>query len=306
MKLEFFADKLGFAISRDADSKSILLSDGLYAFSIQPGSKQAITNWGGQALHSYELVFPPRIINGELYMYSIDLERLFGYVGTWDQNARNLSIHYMSFDVEDYGLPVQEGSDKLTVRAVSEVPWDYWSSSSLALKQDNDPIFGNFGPAMQKTGEKGESVSWMEAPIQLHLGANGISSELEQGERILYATTSPVHTSYTSVLLTVGIPGFQLDQTDSGYIKADASNPTFTGKAESSFAFSIRKFEEGHGFVSISSQEQVEAAGGTFRMPISLNKGNGLYQIQLYTRVATTRGPGYISEGYFYVMLLQP
>lgn len=306
MKLDFFADKFGYATSQDADSSDIRISDGLYSFSIQPGSKQAVTYWGGQVMHSYEMVFPSRIINGELNLYSIDLERLFGYIGKWDQDARNLSIRYTSYDVEDYGLPIQEGSDKLTVKAIVEMPWDYWSSRGLALKLDNDRIFGNLVSAMQKTGDKGENVSWMEAPLRLHLGENSISTQLVQGDRILYASSSPVRTSYTSVPLTIGIPGFHLNQTETGYIKTDASNLMFTGKADTRFSFAVWKFEEGHGYVSITSQVPVEATDGTFQMPITLNKGNGLYQVQLYTQVATPRGPGYSSEGYFYVMLLQP
>lgn len=308
MKLDFFADKFGFTKIQEAGSKSIRLSDGLYSFSIQPGSKQAVTYWGGQAVQTYELIFPPRKKDGEIYLYSIDLEHLFGYIGKWNQNAKNSLIRYTSYDVKDYGFPAQESSDKLTVRAVvTEPPWDFSLNGGMALKLDNDGIFGNLISAMQKTGAKEEKVSWMEVPIRLHLGDNGISAEVVQGNRILYSASYPVRTSYETVPLLVGIPGFKLDQTEEGYLKTDASNLTFTGRADSSFAYTISKFEDGQGFVPFTSQVLVGVKNdGTFQMPLTLSEGSGLYQVQLFRPVATPRGPGYSNEGYFYVMLLQP
>ncbi|OXM83036.1 hypothetical protein [Paenibacillus rigui] len=306
MKLDFFADKFGFTKFQDTGGKSIRLSDGLYSFSIQPGSKQADTYWGGQAMETYELIFPPKMKDGEIYLYSIDLERMFGYIGKWNQNTRNLWIRYTSYDVKDYGFPTQEDSDKLTVRAAAtEPPWDFSLNGGMALKLDNDGIFGNLISAMQKTGDKGERVSWMEAPIRLHLGNNGIHAELVQGNRILYSASYPVQTNYKAVPLSVNIPGFKLDQSEEGYIKTNASNLTLTGNTTSSFAFTVAKFEDGHGFVPFTSQDLVGVNDGTFRMALSLSKGSGLYQVQLFSPVATPRGPGYSSEGYFYVMLLQ-
>ncbi|MDU0201044.1 hypothetical protein ACYEXS_07430 [Paenibacillus sp. MAH-36] len=306
MKLDFFADKFGFA--KHIDRKNTELSDGLYSFSIQPGSEQAITYWGGEAVHTSELIFPPQVKDGDIYLYSIDLERLFGYIGKWNQDSRNLLIRYTSYDVKDYGLPTQEPSDKLTVKAVvTEPPWDFSLNGGMALKLDNDNIFGNLNTAMQKTGAADERVSWMEAPIRLHLGDNRITTELAQGDRILYSASYPVKTSYEAVPLNVGIPGFKLDQTEVGYIKTDASTNTLTGKADSSFAYGVSKFEEGQGLVTrASSPVQVEVKDGKFQMPLTLSNGNGLYQVQLYRPVATPRGPGYSNEGYFYVMLLQP
>lgn len=263
--------------------------------------------WGGQAVHTYELIFPSRVKDGDIYLYSIDLERLFGYIGKWNQDSRKLLIRYTSYDVKDYGFPTQEVSDKLTVKAVlTEPPSDFSLNDGMALKLDNDNTFGNLISAMQKTGTNGDKGSWMEVPIRLHLGDNGITAEVVQGNRILYSASYPVRTSYETVPLTVGIPGFKLDQTEVGYMKTDASNLTFTGKADSNFAFGVSKFEEGHGFVPFASTEQVGVTDGTFRFPLTLSKGSGLYQVQLYSPVATPRGPGYSSEGYFYVMLLQP
>ncbi|BFT72749.1 hypothetical protein [Paenibacillus sp. P36] len=306
MKLNFFADKLGFATHKDR--KSIELSDGLYSFSIQPGNKQAITYWGGETVRTSELIFPPRMKDGDIYLYSIDLERLFGYIGEWNQDTRNLVIRYTSYDVKDYGLPTQEPSDQLAVKAVvTDPPRDFPLNGGMALKLDNDNIFGNLNTALLKTVTAGERVSWMEAPIRLHLGDNRITTELAQGDRILYSASYPVKTSYETIPLKVGIPGFKLDQTEVGYIKTDASTNTFTGKADSSFAFGISKFEEGQGFVTrASSPVQVEVKDGKFQIPLTLSNGNGLYQVQLYRPVATPRGPGYSNEGYFYVMLLQP
>jgi hypothetical protein len=307
MKLDFFADKFGFAKIQNTGSKSIELSDGLYSFSIQPGSKQAITYWGGQAEHTYELIFSPQVKNGEIYLYSIDLERLFGYIGKWNQESRNLLIRYTSYDVKDFGFPSQEASDKLTVKAVvTEPSRDFPFNEGIALKLDNDNIFGNLISAMQKTSADGERVSWMEVPIRLHLGDNGITAVLVQGERILYSASFPVRSSYETVPLNVGIPGFKLDQSEEGYLKTDTSTPILTGKAESNFAFGVSKFEEGKGFVSFASPDLVGVNAGTFRIPLTLSKGSGLYQVQLYSPVATPRGPGYSSEGYFYVMLLEP
>ncbi|MEK8130129.1 hypothetical protein WMW72_19675 [Paenibacillus filicis] len=307
MRLDFFADKFGFTQIQDTGSKSIRLSDGFYSFSIQPGSKQTVTYWGGQAVHTHELIFAPRMKDEEIYLYSIDLEYLFGYIGGWNQNSRNLWIRYTSYDVKDYGFPAQESSDKLTVRAAASVPpHDFSLNGVMALSLDNDSIFGNLFTALQKTGAQGESVSWMEAPIRLHLGDNRISAKLVQGNRILYSTSYPVRTSYEAVPLHVGIPGFKLLQTEEGYIKTHVSNLTLTGKADSGFAFSVSRFEEGQGFVPFTSQVPVGLKDGMFQMPLTLGNSNGLYQVDLYLPVATPRGPGYSYEGYFYVMLLQP
>lgn len=306
MKLNFFTDKFGFT-KKNIDRKTIELSDGLYSFSIQPGNKQAITYWGGQAVRTYDLIFPPQVKDGEIYLYSIDLERLFGYIGRWNQDSRNLQIRYTSYTVKDYGFPTQEASDKLKVKAlVMEPQLEFSLNKGMALKLDNDNIFGNLISAIQKSGANGEGISSMEVPIQLHLGDNGITAELVQGERILYSATYPVRTSYEAIPLKVGISGFKLDQIDVGYLKTDTSTPTLTGKADSSFAFGVSKFEEGKGFDSFVLRDLVEVSAGTFRIPLTLSKGSGLYKVQLYSPVATPRGPGYSNEGYFYVMLLQP
>jgi hypothetical protein len=304
-QLAHFTDQLGYSVT--SAGKNVRVSNGLYTFSLTSDLQEVKLYWGGAWVKSYPLIRPPRVVDGKMYLYSIDMEQLFGYTGTWNQEQRTLDVWYESYSVSDYGLPGGTGGDTATVKAAVTLPADMptGSADSLLLSLDNGHTFGNGGiGSLGQQTDNNKPLAWVEAPISLTLGDNNITASLTSGMRIVYMANYGVRTSFADYPLQVNIPGFTLDQTKKGYLSTDASNLTLTGKASSGFSIETTKWEQGLKLTASAPVDVQTDTNGAFQIPLSLQQGNGLYKIDVLMPVATPRGLGYSSAGHFYVQVL--
>ncbi|MCS7459866.1 hypothetical protein N0M98_06895 [Paenibacillus doosanensis] len=304
-QLAHFADQLGYTIT--TDGTNVTVSSGLYAFRLHPDSQEVELYWGDSWVKSYQLVFPPHRADDSLYLYSLDMGRLFGYTGTWNQEQRTLDVRYESYAVSDYGLPIKVDGETATVKAAATLPSDmpFGSAGELRLSLDNSHTFGNGGSGAFGQPINQNAVVWAQAPIPLALGDNNITARLSSGERILYLAHYNVQTSFADYPLQVDLLSFSLDQSKQGYLTTDATDFTLTGKASGSFYISTTKWELGSPPTDSSPMAVNVDENGAFQMPLSLEQGKGLYKVDVLTTVATPRGSlGYLDAGHFYVNLL--
>ncbi|MCZ8522669.1 MULTISPECIES: hypothetical protein [Paenibacillus] len=308
-ELPYFADAFGYQITRDGVNISV--DEGLYSFHISPGSNQVGTYWGGQRVKTIQLYRAPLMKNGKLHLFSTDMERLFGYVGLWDQTNRRLDLRYDHYLVKDYGLPQEVHGDQLPVHltVLDPGPFPYTFSSTLGLSLDNSGVIGNGGAlslGYHLEKYQGKVVAPFELPIALTVGTNHITEIVNMGERVLYRAAYDVNANFDSLPLEIDIANFSLDGNQHGYIRTQDPNLILTGKAAHGFYVQVRKWSEGKGFQDVKKEMQdIEIdAGGAFELPLSLDQGNGLYSIQILKTVPTPRGQGYMNVGHLYVTSL--
>jgi hypothetical protein len=304
-KLAHFTDLLGYSVT--TAGKNVRVSNGLYTFSLTPDLQQAELYWGGAWVKSYSMIRPPHVVDGNMYLYSIDMERLFGYIGTWNQEKRTLDVWYSSYTVGDYGLPGETGGESATIKAAVTLPANmpFGGANSLGLILDNGHRFGNLGTgSLSLNTDNSNPMAWLETPISLTLGDNTITASLTSRERIVYMANYGVRTSFADYPLQVDVPGFTLDQTKQGFLTTDASNFTLSGKALSGFSVRTTKWDLGSQLTASAPTEVKTDASGAFQILLPLQQGNGLYRVDVLVPVATPRGPGYSAAGHFYIHLL--
>lgn len=232
---------------------------------------------------------------------------MFGYTGIWHQEARKLDIRYDRYDVLDYGLPAKAGGDVLRVEGpVLEKEPRNALNARMLLTLDNMGVFGNQGSAYSSPSEADEHGmydSLLTSSIALTLGENRIQENIRVGERILFKADYKVKTSYEQIPLAINLDGFSLDDVEKGYIRSDATHFDFKGASPKGFRMSIKKWEEGRGFVRPIYVEDIQPdESGRFSIPVDLAEGKGLYRIDILTPETHPRvGIVYFEAGHFYI-----
>lgn len=308
--LDHFARKFGFGLSHDGNRYTV--DEGLYSFEVSAGSKAARVYWGGEADHNVEMYREPQEKDGHLYVYSIDMERLFGYTGLWNQEERKLDIQYGRYDVQDYGLPAYIGGDGIQVKGlVSEKRPRNSATERMVLSLNNMDLYGNQGIAYFSSAAanaEGMYASMLDSAVSAALGDNQVQARIAIGERILYKADYAFGASFNDVPFKVSMDGFTLDGMERGIVRTSTRNFDFTGTAPEGFTVDVKKWVDGKGFVQNILEKDIHPdASNQFQMPVYLSEGNGLYRVSISTSEMRPRaGMVRIEAGYFYIMSLQP
>lgn len=306
--LNYFGKTFGYQVSRSG--KVYTIDGGLYSFELSPGSLTAKTYWGSELDNQFELIRAPQVKDGQIYIYSIDMERLFGYTALWNQEESKLDIRYDQYDVQDYGLPAVVGGDRLKVTGtLLESAMRGYTTKPISLSLDNMGLLYNMTTAAA-AGQKMQDdmhVSLADCDIALAMGLNRIKETLKSGERILYKSAYDVSTDFAQFPFSVDIEGFKLDGAAQGLVQSDSAEPEFTGTSKVPFNVQVFKWDERSGYLRPAPQQEINPdESGRYVMPLHLTQGPGLYKVNvsLSEWVATPRSgaiKAYFDKGHFYV-----
>lgn len=306
LSLTQFAARLGYRLEVDPREKTFTVKHGVYAFTLGPASQETQLYYDGRLLEAVGLECEPLLRGGDLYVYSLDLKRLFGLTMVWNDSERTLDVSYPVYDLEELGLPATVRGDKLTVRGhlIEKGYHDQYPRIELVNKTAAGVPTGS-SMGLVGRGQDGRPLYNLESTLEnLRVGHNQVEVTVRVGERLLYKGLVEVTPSLEDMELEVNVAGpssgkVVFSSPLRGYTKVNSDQFPVAGSVETAgddeLALEIEKWEEGE-FRPVV-QEKAPILDNGFAHNLRLSAGEGLYKVTVFRLMAGAPRPSFTPPG---------
>lgn len=300
LSLREFAARLGWQVAADQGTGVFTVKNGDFAFQVKPGGSQTATFYNGDFCQEVDLDGKPISRGGDLYVYSLDLRKLFGFNTVWDNERRVLQVSYSDYDLEELGIPASVAGDKLVITGKLYDPGfpGYLPQIRLTSKT-GAATGGGSSMGLLAPGADGRNLYRMESHLEnLKIGENEVEVAVGVGERLLFRKTVSITTKVEDMELEIKqnpfLSGLKFTSPLKGYVKIRENSFLVSGSVEvmtgNELTLVLEKQEEG--VFKPVSREKVPVVEKGFQHLLILGGGEGLYRVSVRSAVIAPHAYG--------------
>jgi len=304
LTLRYLAEWFGFRVDYNAQNRAAFVSNGEYAFQIEPNSNVAGIFWAGVKVKEYELTEQPFIKNNTFYIYSLDISTLLGLMTNWDNNTRTWDVLYREYTYQELGFPTAVNDDELTIKGLLFANGQY-EMPLLEIMDTINNVHAYTGSACSiDFGAEVKHKYELSSTIKMQEENNRLQVSLAMGQRIIFVKNFDVVVNLEDKELVVKEPSYQFTSPTKGYIKVNKPEVIISGSVAgindyypSEVVLLARKAEH----TEIMLEESIPIIDGQFIHELALENEEGLYKVTINSIMAGPRSPVYVEITNFYV-----
>lgn len=283
VSLEWMAKWLGYQVQ--PEHNSYLVKRGSHSFRVKAGDLQVQVFYDGFPSKSFELYELPTLNSGQLYLYSLDLESLFGLDSQWDNERRQWKIHYSDYLIKELGN--YRGGSLCTINARYEMLSSPFNSTpelwveNITLSEDG---FGENGYASVSGDGKNYTASVALRPYR----SNEIQIMLVKKNRVLFYKRMTLQGDARNHLLEkqkiIGaFTDYSLVKPEQGFTQVNQDQFIVEGQVgltdEEIVHILLAKIDSVTGQITELPEQSLVLQERYFSGPVALNAGSGIYRI---------------------------
>ncbi len=288
ISLDWMADWLGYQIQ--LNQNSYLTKRGSHSFRVKAAERQAQVFYDGTPVRTVELNEPPAFNSTGLYLYSLDLEGLFGLDSRWDKEMRQWKVRYADYRIKESG-GYQGGSSCKVKAGFLELPAGFNILPELSVDNITLTSAGGWGSG---DGQNFTSI----VPLAVFRD-NEIQICLGKKDRILFYKRMILRGEpQNHQLEKQGIIGaftqYSLVKPEQGFSRINQNSFNVEGQVGSTRDNVIHiftsKIDEASGKITELPEQALQLEEQKFSGTVALSAGPGLYRIHFEVQINGLHG----------------
>lgn len=305
ISLNWMAGWLGYQVQ--VDPNSYLVKRGAHSFRVKPDERLAQVFYDGLPVRSVELSEPPVLSSSRLYLYSLDLEALFGLDSQWDQEKRQWKVRYAEYRIQESGG--YRGGSWCSVKArYQHIPAEFNIPPELSVVNAT-LISENSGRGHSYSYGDGQNYTAV-VPLEVFRD-NDLRIWLGKKDRVLfYRQVTLQGNPHDHTLEREKYIGpftqYSLEKPEQGFNRTTQNSFLVQGQVgftnEAAIHIVPAKIDKSSGQVTRLPQQTLPLGEQRFSGPVALNAGPGLYRIHFEVIVNGLHGATTTAQfGEFYL-----
>jgi len=294
ISLDWMAEWLGYQVQ--LSQNGYLVKRGSHSFQVKAAELQAQVFYDGSPAKSVELYEAPALSSSRLYLYSLDLESLFGLDSQWNEDKHQWKIRYVDYRIKELGN--YQGGSSCTVKArYIELPPDFNMPPELSVKNITLISEGSYNGGHAFVSGDGQNYA---ATISLAiLRDNEIQIYLGKKNRVLFYKQMTLRGDTQSHQLErqkhIGpFTEYILVKPEQGFMQIKQNSFLVEGQVGSTNEALIHilpaKIDQTTGMITKLPEQTLSLQEQKFSGPVALNAGPGLYRISFEVQINGLRG----------------
>jgi len=300
VSLDWMAGWLGYQVQ--SKQNSYLVKRGSHSFQVKAGERQVQVFYDGSPAKSVELYEVPSLSSTRLYLYSLDLENLFGLDSQWNNEKRQWKVRYADYRIKESGNYL--GGSSCTVKSqYLELPSGFNTPPELSVK--NITLISEGYDKGGYAYVSGDGKNYAATVSLKVLGDNEIQICLGKKNRVLFYKQMTLRGEVQNHQLErqkiIGpFTEYSLVKPEQGFIQVKQNSFMVEGQVgftnEAVIHILPAKIDQASGIITELPEQTLSLQEQKFSGPVALNAGPGLYRIYfqvqnngLHGVVATTR-----------------
>lgn len=306
LSLDWIAEWLGYQV--EFGQEAYLVKKGYHSFRVRAADRQAQIFYAGSPVRSVELQELPALSSSRIYLYSLDLESLFGLDSRWDEATRRWKTCYADYRIKDLGN-YQAGSlftvkaRYVTLPAEFNLPELFMENVTLTSAGF---LAGDYQAYTSGDGQRYTAVTTLAV-----LRDNEIQIWLGKKNRPLYYQRMTVRGNPEYHQLEKGkiigpFTQYSLVMPEQGFTTIYKSSFDVEGQVasvnEPIVHIRVAKIDKASGAVSELAEQTLLLREDKFSGPVALNDGPGLYRVRFQVKTGGLHGIEALTQfGEFYL-----
>lgn len=305
ISLDWMAKWLGYQVEFSQDG--YLVKRGCHYFRIKAADRQAEVFYEGSPARSVELYELPILSSSRLYLYTLDMESMFGLDSHWNETTRQWQISYTDYRIKERGNYQAGSSLAVKVRYIT-FPAEYnppeLSVENITLASGG--LSGDYRAYGSGDGQQYNAIATLavlrDNEMQMWLGKKNRALFYQ---RMIVRGTPENHQlekqnnigPFTQYNLVKPEQGFTSIGNNSFQVEGQ-----ITGVNEPIVHILVAKIDKFSGAVTELPEQTLLLQEHKFSGPVALNAGPGLYRVRFQVKTTGLHGIVALTQfGEFYL-----
>lgn len=304
ISLDWIAGWLGYQVEFSLGAYQV--KRGSHSFRVRAVDRQAQVFYDGTPAREVELYELPALASSRLYLYSLDLESLFGLDSRWDEANRQWMIGYADYRIKELGNYQAGSSFAAKVKYNGLSPW-----FNIPPELHVEKASPNTGGFIGDYGGFGDEHGFTSIVALNVCSDNEVRIWLGKKDRVLFYKQMTVRGEAENHQLekqkTIGpFTEYSLIKPEQGFTMIDKSSFEVEGQvasvSEPVVHIRVAKIDKVSGTVTELPEQTLPLREEKFSGAVALNAGPGLYRVRFQVKTSGLHGIEALSQfGEFYL-----